>query len=220
MNVFVDRILGQAELARVLSILHSRKFVDGKLTASGPAREVKENLQADRPDGAPTDADQIILAALQRNEQFQAFAIPRRILLPLYNRYEPGMQYGAHVDSPVMGSGTGQVRTDISMTIFLSDPGSYDGGELALETPLGEQEIKLDAGEAVFYPSTTVHRVTPVTRGVRLAAVSWIQSGVRDERLRELLFDRKRAMATAADRDSEVLLHKIHSNLLRYSIEL
>ena len=220
MNLFVDRILGQDELARVLSILVSSQFVDGKLTATGPAREVKDNLQADRTDGTPTEADQIILAALQRNEQLQSFAIPRRIMLPLYNRYEAGMHYGAHVDSPVMGHGTNQVRTDISMTIFLSDPASYDGGELALETPLGEQEIKLDAGEAVFYPSTMVHRVTPVTRGVRLASVSWIQSGVRDERLRELLFDLKRAMGQDSGQESAVLLHKIHSNLLRYSIEL
>jgi PKHD-type hydroxylase len=218
MNFQVDRILGPEEVARVLSALSSRTFVDGKLTASGPAREVKENLQADRPDAEPTDADQIILAALQRNQLFQSFAFPRRIMLPLFNRYEPGMQYGAHVDSAVMGTGTGQIRTDLAMTIFLSDPASYDGGELALETPFGEQEIKLDAGEAIVYPATTVHRVMPVTRGVRLAAVSWIQSSVRDERLRELLFDLKRAMSEP--QQDPVLLHKIYSNLLRYAIEL
>ena len=217
MNFQVDRILGQDEVARVLSALATRTFVDGKLTATGPAREVKENLQAERPDAQPTDADQIILTALQRNQTFQSFAFPRRIMLPLFNRYEPGMNYGAHVDSAVMGTGTGQIRTDFSMTIFLSDPGSYEGGELALETPFGEQEIKLDAGEAIVYPSTTVHRVTPVTRGVRLAAVTWIQSSVRDERLREVLFDLKRAMS---EPDSSVLLHKIYNNLLRHAIEL
>jgi len=222
LNFQVSRILGQDELDRVLSCLASSKFVNGKLTANGPARDVKDNLQADRTDQNPTDADQVVLAALQRNQEFQAFAFPRRILLPLFNRYETGMQYGSHVDSPIMGKGADQIRTDLSMTIFLSDPATYDGGELALETPFGEEEIKLDAGEAIVYPSTTMHRVMPITRGVRLACVTWIQSCVRDERLRELLFDLKRSIALAErDRhESAVLLHKIHSNLLRYAVEL
>jgi PKHD-type hydroxylase len=121
-----------------------------------------------------------------------------------------------------MGKGADQIRTDLSMTIFLSDPASYDGGELALETPFGEQEIKLDAGEAIVYPSTTVHRVIPVTRGVRLAAVTWIQSSVRDDRLRSVLFDLKQAVERA-DQDAyaefRLVLNKAYNNLLRYAIE-
>jgi PKHD-type hydroxylase len=170
-----------------------------------------------------TGIDQIILAALGRSQELQSFAFAKRILLPLFNRYENGMEYGAHVDSAVMGKGADQIRTDLSMTIFLSDPASYDGGELALQSPLGEEEIKLEAGEAVVYPSTTVHRVTPVTRGVRLAAVTWIQSSVPDERLRAILFDVGSAMRKSdegGDPELRTLLHKSYNNLLRYAIQL
>jgi PKHD-type hydroxylase len=222
MNFQVVRILEPQEINHIVGYLAGQKFVDGKLTALGPALEVKDNLQVERTDPRPTDVDQMVLGALRRNEVFQSFALARRILLPLFNRYDPGMQYGAHVDSAVMGKGADQIRTDLSMTIFLSDPESYEGGELALESPFGEQEIKLDAGEAIVYPSTMVHRVTPVTRGVRLAVVTWIQSTVRDERLRSVLFDLKQA-ADQAERDSHaefrLVLNKAYNNLLRYAIE-
>jgi PKHD-type hydroxylase len=223
MNFQIVRILDQDELRQIVPRLACGKFVDGKLTAEGPAREVKNNLQIERSDPELTDLDQIILAALRRNQVFQSFAFAKRIMLPLFNRYENGMEYGAHVDSAVMGKGAEQIRSDLSMTIFLSDPASYDGGELALEFPLGEQEIKLDAGEAVVYPSTLVHRVTAVTRGVRLAAVTWIMSSVPDERLRGILFDLNQAMSHASakgDHDLGVLLSKSYNNLLRYAIEL
>jgi PKHD-type hydroxylase len=223
MSFQVFRILELDELARVLSILSRQKFVDGKLTSSGPARDVKNNLQAERATGEPNEADQIVLTALKRSQVLQTFAFARRIMLPLFNRYENGMEYGSHVDSAVMGAGGEQIRTDLSMTVFLSDPASYDGGELILETPFGEQEIKLDAGEAVVYPSTTIHRVTAVTRGVRLAAVTWIQSSVPDERLRAILFDLNQAVSHASakgDHDLRVLLSKSYNNLLRYAIEL
>jgi PKHD-type hydroxylase len=223
MSFQVFRILEQEELARIVSILTPQSFVDGKLTSTGPARDVKNNLQAERSGSEPNEADKIVLAALHRNQALQSFAFARRILLPLFNRYETGMQYGSHVDSAVMGKGGDQIRTDLSMTIFLSDPARYDGGELTLEMPFGEQEIKLDAGEGVVYPSTTVHRVTPVTRGVRLAAVTWIQSSVHDERLRCILFDLNRAASQAGangDRDLSVLLSKSYNNLLRFAIEL
>jgi PKHD-type hydroxylase len=223
MSFQIVRILESQEVAGVLSALAGQTFVDGKLTAVGPARDVKDNLQADRPDGLPTAADQIVLAALRRNQVFQSFAFARRILLPLFNRYDPGMQYGAHVDSAVMGKGADQIRTDLSMTIFLSDPASYDGGELCLESPFGEQEVKLDAGEAIVYPSTAVHRVAPVTRGIRLAAVTWVQCSVRDEKLRAILFDLKRAVdgaEAAANAELTLLLNKTYNNLLRYGVDL
>jgi PKHD-type hydroxylase len=223
MNFQIFRILEQGELNQILPRLAGGTFVDGKLTASGPAREVKNNLQVERSGREPTDLDHIILAAVRRNRPLQSFAFAKRIMLPLFNRYEQGMHYGAHVDSAVMGQGAEQIRTDLSMTVFLSDPASYDGGELALESPLGEQEIKLDAGEAVVYSSTTVHRVTPVTRGVRLAAVTWIQSSVPDERLRAILFDLGCALAkadAAGDPELRTLLHKSYNNLLRHSLDL
>ncbi len=220
MSFQVFRILEQEELARILSILSRQNFVDGKLTSSGPAREVKNNLQAERATGEPGEADQIVLAALSRSHLLHSFAFARRIMLPLFNRYENGMQYGAHVDSAVMGKGNEQIRTDLSMTIFLSDPAEYDGGELILETPFGEQEIKLDAGEAVVYASTAIHRVAPVTRGMRLAAVTWIQSSVPDERLRAILVDLNQAASQAGNHELSVLLNKSYNNLLRYAIDI
>jgi PKHD-type hydroxylase len=223
MNFQIIQVLEQDELRQIVMRLAGGKFVDGKLTAGGPAREVKNNLQVERSGPELTDIDQIILAALGRNQALQSFAFAKRILLPLFNRYENGMQYGAHVDAAVMGKGADQIRTDLSMTVFLSDPASYDGGELALQTPLGEEEIKLEAGEAVVYPSSTVHRVTPVTRGVRLAAVTWIQSSVPDERLRAILFDLGNAMRKAdesCNQELRTLLHKSYNNLLRHALDV
>jgi PKHD-type hydroxylase len=223
MNFQIIQVLDQDELRQIVTRLAGGKFVDGKLTAGGPAREVKNNLQVERSGPELTDIDQIILAALGRNQALQSFAFAKRILLPLFNRYENGMQYGAHVDAAVMGKGADQIRTDLSMTVFLNDPASYDGGELALQTPLGEEEIKLEAGEAVVYPSTTVHRVTPVTRGVRLAAVTWIQSSVPDERLRAILFDLGNAMRKAdesGNQELRTLLHKSYNNLLRHALDV
>src|ERR1700733_11943373 len=154
MNFQIIQVLEQDELRQIVTRLAGGKFVDGKLTAGGPAREVKNNLQVERLGPELTDIDQIILAALGRSQALQSFAFAKRILLPLFNRYENGMEYGAHVDAAVMGKGADQIRTDLSITVFLSDPASYEGGELALQTPLGEEEIKLEAGEAVVYPST------------------------------------------------------------------
>jgi len=223
MNFQVVRILEPEEVLGAQASLARQTFVDGKLTALGLARQVKNNLQASRADGEPDPVDQLILAALSHNPVIQSFAYPKRITPPLYNRYESGMEYGAHVDSPIMGTGANQLRTDLSWTIFLSDPASYDGGELILETAFGEEEIKLDAGEAIVYPSTTVHRVAPVTRGVRLAAVGWMQSAVADDRLRAILFDLNKAVKQAEENgphDSALLLNKSYSNLLRYALQL
>ena len=197
MHCRIFQILDRAEVHQVVSSLSNDLFVDGKKTASGRARDVKHNLQVERTGADITERDQIVLAALRRNEDFQTFAFPRRTLLPFFSRYEPGMEYGAHVDSAIMGSANEPVRSDLAATIFLSDPGSYEGGELVLELPIGEQEVKLEAGEAIVYPSTSIHRVAPVTRGVRLAAVSWIQSSVREERMRAILYDLKLALDQA-----------------------
>jgi PKHD-type hydroxylase len=223
MNILIVRILEQDELRDVVEGLANGQFVDGKLTAEGPAREVKHNLQAERAGLSLAEIDRIVLGAVGRSQEFQSFAYAKCVMVPLYNRYEAGMEYGCHVDSAVMGKGADQIRTDLSMTIFLSDPASYDGGELALESPVGEETIKLEAGEAVIYPSTMLHRVTPVTRGVRLAAVTWIQSRVRDERLRAMLIDLNRAVKRAdagADQELRMLLHKAYNNLLRYGLDM
>lgn len=215
-------VLAPDELGRILSQLARATFVDGTATASGLARELKHNLQAERSGSEWVEVDEIVFSALRRNREFQMFAHPKRILAPSYSRYEAGMEYGTHIDGAIMG-GAQPLRTDLAMTIFLSAPDSYDGGELAIESPAGEQEIKLAAGEAVVYPATTLHRVTPVTRGVRLAAVTWIQCAVRDERLRSILHDLGQAVHNAeAAKDAAAirLLSKSYHNLLRYAVDL
>ena len=221
MQFEIVTLLSPEEAARTLTEISRAKFGDGRSTAFGLARDVKHNLQADRSAGDWATIDQQFFSALQRNREFQLFAHPKRVLPPQFSRYEPGMQYGAHVDSAVMG-GDHPMRVDLSMTLFLSPPDSYDGGALAIESSSGEEEIKLAPGEAVVYPSTTMHRVTPVTRGVRLAAVTWIQSAVRDERVRDILRDLALSIQhaeTAQDGPAIRLLSKCYHNLLRYAVE-
>lgn len=223
MNFQVFRILEIQEVNRIDQALARHLFVDGKVTANGLAREVKRNLQVERSGPDLTDLDQIVLSGLRRHEAFQAFALPKRTMLPIFSRYESGMEYGWHVDDAVMGIGAQALRSDLAMTIFLSDPASYVGGELILETPSGEQEIKLDAGEAVVYSATSVHRVAAITQGIRVAAVTWVQSAVRDERLRGILFDLSTAIKQAdagAGGKTRTLLSKSYQNLLRYAIDL
>jgi PKHD-type hydroxylase len=216
-------ILEPDELERVVSDLAEQTFVDGKLTAYGTARNVKNNLQAEQSEGETEEIDSIVMNALWRNETFQSFAIPRRLVAPLFARYDVSMSYGSHVDAAIMGSEEEPVRSDLAMTVFLSDPATYEGGGLILQMPFGDQEIKLAAGEAVIYSATTLHRVQPVTKGTRLVALIWIQSVVRDEQIRTILFDLSMA-ATRADAlgDAELtsLLNKSCHNLLRHAADI
>jgi PKHD-type hydroxylase len=223
MNYQIFRILERDEVDRIGSDLAQRTFVDGKLTAQGSARAAKRNLQLDRTGPELTDIDRIVVTALEHNQDFHAFALPKRIMLPLFSRYEPGMEYGSHIDNAIMGGfDCERVRSDFAVTVFLSPPASYDGGELVIELPIGEEEIKLDAGEAIVYSAGALHHVSPVTRGVRMAAVLWVQSAVRDEQLRTILYDlslaAKRA-ESAGDQDLTLLLAKSYHNLLRYAAE-
>jgi len=216
------RVLPASEASEITAALETWKFVDGKATAFGMAAQVKKNLQAER--GEPTPIDQHILAALRANQTLTSFAYPKLLAIPQFARYEPGMEYGTHVDGAIMGGGSGTpvFRTDFAMTLFLAPPDSYDGGELIIEDDFGEQEIKLDAGEAVVYSANALHRVAPVTRGVRMVAVTWIQSSVRDERMRQILFDLGRAMDAAGPKvepHTQLLLAKCHQNLLRLVVE-
>ncbi len=155
---------------------------------------------------------------MQRNETFRFFAWPLRMNTPLISRYVPGMEYGSHLDNPIMFHRNNEpLRTDLSITVFLSDPESYDGGELSLETQFGEQTVKLSAGDAVVYATTLRHRVTPVTRGTRLAAVAWIQSMVKDHQQRQILFDmfqvRQAIRGTSAEAAED--LEKCFINLVK-----
>lgn len=221
MNCQAIRLLPGHEASRIVSELEQRSFADGKLTASGFARDVKNNLQLKRAGREMTDLDKLVFDVCQRSPEFQAFAIPKRIAAPIFSRYDPGMQYGSHVDNAFMGGPAG-VRSDLSVTLFLSPPDSYDGGELVVEMALGEQPIKLDAGEAIVYPSSSVHHVAPVTRGVRYAAVTWVQSAIGDERLRAILQDLVRTMDhpdAARSPELSLLLSKSYHNLMRYAAD-
>jgi PKHD-type hydroxylase len=221
MHCEVFRLLEAAEADRIVRDLAKRTFQDGKLTAQGHARDLKRNLQAERTGVESSEIDGIVIQALTRNQDFQTFAMPSRFGLPIFSRYEPGMGYGAHIDNSFMGGFNG-VRSDLAMTLFLSSPESYDGGELTIHQGMGEQEIKLERGEAIVYPASSVHHVNAVTRGVRLAAVTWIQSAVRDERLRAILYDLSRAMSQVEkekSHDLSLLLGKSYHNLVRYAAQ-
>jgi PKHD-type hydroxylase len=221
MNYQVVRLLEREELDRVVDVLRQSAFADGKLTAHGKAREVKHNLQLELGKTAPSEIENLVLSALTRNTDFQGFALPKRVTRPMFSRYDPGMQYGSHIDNAMMG-GLNGVRTDFAFTLFLCPPATYDGGELVIERPLGEEEIKLDAGEAIVYSASSVHHVAPVTRGSRLAAVGWVQSIVRDDRLREILYDLARSSRQAEETGNSelsLLLGKSYHNLLRYAAE-
>jgi PKHD-type hydroxylase len=217
MNGEIFRLLIPEEVKQVVRALEQSNFVDGRETAMGQAKDVKNNLQVARSKER-TENDNLVIAAMQRHPALQAYALPSRFVPPLFSRYEPGMKYGDHVDSALMGGWQG-VRSDYAMTLFLNTPDSYEGGELVLE---GGEEIKLDAGEAFVYPATSIHHVAPVTRGVRQAAVTWMQSMVRDAALRAILYDLWKALQkTPSDKETELtlLLSKSYQNLIRYAAE-
>lgn len=214
MLLAIDSLLSTAEAGALRASAEGLDFADGRASAGRFAREVKANDQA-----APSPARDAVLAkvtkALQGNELFALAARPKAITPLILSRYRQGQTYGTHVDDALMQG----LRTDISFTLFLSDPETYDGGELVIEDGFEARAVKLPAGSVMLYPSTTLHRVAPVTRGERLAVVGWVQSRVREAAQREMLFDLERAVRDVHGREgkSELfdLLAKSRSNLLR-----
>ncbi len=200
MMLRIPGLLSPDELQTVRRALANAEFVDGKLTAGKAAEKVKNNLELDRGAQVRDPLNRALVGSLYRSEEFRLGALPHRVATPIVARYTPGMHYGDHVDDPIMGPEGGKYRTDISCTIFLSDPNDYEGGELVIRTPFGEQRVKLEAGDAVIYPSGTLHRVADVTAGERLVAVLWIQSLVRDPMQRELLYNLGRARNTLLEK--------------------
>lgn len=203
--------------------LRGGTFVDGAVSAGWSAKLVKATQQL--AEGPATRALQARVAdALRGNSVFANAALPHRIAPPNFLRYGTGMTYGTHVDNAVMGTDAERLRTDVSVTVFLSAPDEYDGGELVIESASGEESYKLAAGAALAYPSNTLHRVNEVTRGVREVAVTWVQSLVRNAEQREVLFDIERVRRLMFERDGKTpefdLLHKTASNLRRMWVEL
>lgn len=219
MVISISDLLPPAVLTEVRRIATAVNYQDGKHTAGQTVRGVKNNLQAVAGESAITHAQELIAGALLQNDGIRLHAMPKRILPVMFNRYDVGMTYGNHVDNAMMAAPGGAVRSDISVTIFLSEPTDYDGGELVINSDGGAQRVKLAAGAAVLYPSDTIHRVEAVTRGCRLAAVTWIQSLVRDARQRQLLAELaglvRWAHNIAPETTETMTLGKIRANLVR-----
>ena len=222
MLIAVPDVLDPETLARVRALVVGADWVDGNVTSGPQAALAKRNRQLPEDSAAAREAGGLVLDALGRAPLFVAAALPLKVFPPLFNRYEGGEAFGLHVDNAIrMKRGTDfRIRSDLSATLFLDDPSTYDGGELVIEDQFGPQTVKLPAGHLLLYPASSLHRVTPVTRGVRTASFFWIQSMVRDDGERRTLFELDRAVqAVAADRgqgDAAVIqLTGVYHNLLR-----
>lgn len=217
MLIQIPNVLTKDEIDFALRELDRGAYEDGKASAGEIAGQVKKNLQVKRDAQAIEKCAPLMLEALKRNGMFQAAALPLKIRDPLFNRYDVGMNYGLHVDNALMGE-PATIRSDISATLFLSSPQDYDGGELVIQEISVQRRIKLPAGCMVLYGSTNSHRVEPVTRGTRLAAIFWIQSMVRDEARRDILFDLNQILDSVdkkIDAAEKMALASIYHNLLR-----
>lgn len=217
----VPQVLNPDELTNLQALMAKAEWTDGKVTAGTQSAQVKRNIQLPETSADAEAARQIVLKALSRNALFFSAALPKKIYPPLFNQYREGMDFGAHIDNAVRthaASGV-HVRTDISCTLFIVDPDSYDGGELVVEDTYGHQMVKLPAGDMVLYPGTSLHHVRPVTRGARLASFFWLQSMIREDSQRTLLFDMDAAIATLREQigDSAAVIRLTgnYHNLIR-----
>jgi PKHD-type hydroxylase len=221
MLLHVPNVLNTDELSELRKLMAKADWTDGKVTAGTQSAQVKRNIQLPETTADAEAARLIVLKALNRNALFFSAALPKKIYPPLFNQYRDGMDFGAHIDNAVRThalSGV-HVRTDISCTLFIADPESYDGGELVVEDTYGHQMVKLPAGDMVLYPGTSLHHVRPVTRGARLASFFWVQSMIRDDTQRTLLFDMDAAIVTLrqqiGDTAAVIRLTGNYHNLIR-----
>jgi len=213
----IPELLNAAQLQKIHELLAGATFVDGKLTAGMAAARVKDNQELEQDPQLLQRLYRILMASVGQNARFRSFALPNRVADFIFARYQPGMHYGDHVDDPIMGGG--KFRTDVSMTVFLNEPDNYEGGELVIRTPFGDKRVKLAAGSAVVYPSSSVHHVADVTRGERLVALTWMQSFVRNAAQRELLFEldqaREHLLRNEPDSEHAKAVDRSYANLLR-----
>ena len=192
----LENVLDATKLTNIREMLTKVTFVNGKHSAGHAANRVKNNEEMKQGTQQAEYLDHLLMGSLAENADFRSSALPYRVAQPVFARYTQGMQYGNHVDDPIMGGGAEKFRTDVSITVFLNEPEDYDGGELIISTSFGEKAVKLPAGSAVIYPSSSIHRVAEITRGERLAAIVWLQSMVRDPAQRELLYELDQARNT------------------------
>jgi PKHD-type hydroxylase len=192
MLVYIPNVLSPQELFHCRQVLENSAWVNGCLTAGDQAAKAKNNLQLPQDGAEAKELGELILQALGRNPTYHSCALPLRVLPPRFNRYDPGMTFGTHVDNAIQtvyGSGGMRLRADVSSTLFLSNPDEYDGGELCFTDANGTHSVKLPAGHMVVYPASTLHRVNPVTRGSRWASFFWAQSLIKDDGMRSMLHD-------------------------------
>ena len=221
MLLHVPNVLSAEELNQLRKLMAQADWTDGKVTAGTQSAQVKRNIQLPETTADAEAARLIVLKALNRNALFFSAALPKKIYPPLFNQYRDGMDFGAHIDNAVRThaiSGV-HVRTDISCTLFIADPDSYEGGELVVEDTYGHQMVKLPAGDMVLYPGTSLHHVRPVTKGARLASFFWVQSMIREDAQRTLLFDMDAAIVTlrqqVGDNAAVIRLTGNYHNLIR-----
>lgn len=189
MLLTINEVLTPEEVKVARDLLAQGEYIDGKLTAGLEADRVKNNLELNRDENLMTPLNNLVMGKLVQNSVYLAATFPKQIMAPIYARYTKGMHYGNHIDDPLMGPAGQRFRTDVSMTIFLSDVDEYEGGELVITTHYGEYPVKLNAGDAVLYPSGSTHHINEVTSGERLVAVTWLQSTIKDPAKRELLYN-------------------------------
>ena len=223
MLLAIPEVLTPEQVSQARAQLDAADWADGRITAGYQSAKAKDNVQLPEDSPAAREVGALILDALSRNSTFFSAALPKRIYPPLFNRYDGGGEFGLHVDNAIRQSRDGggvRIRSDLSATLFLSEPEEYDGGELLIEEMYGPQAIKLPAGDLVLYPSKSLHRVTPVTRGARVSSFMWMQSLVRDDADRETLFRldvaTQRVATEKGPKDQAVIeLTGVYHNLLR-----
>ena len=212
----ISNVLNAAEIARLVALSRELRFVDGR--ASNPANTTKQNLQADPGDARHGESVQIVGAALTRSREFVDFAMPKRIAPPMMSRYEPGMKYGAHADAALLQIGNERLRSDLSCTVFIGEPSTYEGGELVIVAGNQSLPFKEAAGTAIVYPSTTLHEVVPVRSGQRLVSVTFIESFIADAHRRTQVHELNEIAALEGLQmrwESRVRLDVVRQNLMR-----
>ena len=221
MMVHIPKVLAPEQVARCRDVMVKAEWVDGRVTAGHQSQRVKNNLQLPEDSVQARELGQMVMQALGRSALFFSAVLPKQVFPPLFNRYDAGMTFGAHVDNAIRGylDTPLQIRTDISATLFISEPADYDGGELVVVDTYGQHSVKLPAGDMIVYPGTSLHHVTPITRGSRIASFFWIQSMVRSDTQRSLLLDLDTAIIKLSrdhpDHPSVVGLTAVYHNLLR-----
>jgi PKHD-type hydroxylase len=224
MLVTIPDVLNKEDISAIQGLMATANFHEGSASAGTEAKRVKNNHEMFISDAEVQRLNNLVMGKLIKNPTYIDTAFAEKIAAPYYARYSKGMSYGNHVDDPVMGPPNQRYRSDIAITIFLNGPEAYEGGELVINTPFGEQQVKLNAGDAVLYPSSSTHRVAEVTKGERLVAVTWLQSTIRDPAKREILYNlsqaRETLIKTSAGSQELEQLSNSYVNLLRMWTDL